>query len=191
MTSEPIRYCKECFAKQQEINKLRTELEFLRARLGAQRRSAKEGALEERQARCGGQKPGHAGHGRASVSEEEADRVERIALEMDTCPDCRKKLLSAGLESRTVTDLRPQRVEKVLLRLERKRCRECQRRWTARAPGVLPRGLYTNALLAHVAEQHYVHGIPLGVIERSNTPMRPVGAPTARMDTSGSLPLPN
>jgi transposase len=177
-----LRYCKECFQKQQIINALTVENERLKARLRAQERSAKEGAfgastpsskipikpnaLAERQARCGGLKPGHAGQGRTALSSEGADRVERVALEQKTCPDCGEKLLSAGLRSRTIADLRPQRVEKVLLRLERKRCPTCGRRWLARARGVMPRGLYSNALLAHVAEQHYLHGIPLGVIER-------------------------
>jgi ribosomal protein S27AE len=177
-----LRYCKECFRKQQIINKLTDENERLKARLRSQERSAKEGAfgastpsskipvkpnaLEERQARRGGLKPGHAGHGRTALSLEGADRVERVALERESCPDCGEKLLSAGLRSRTITDLRPQRVEKVLLRLERKRCPKCGRRWLASVRGVLPRGLYSNVLLAHVAEQHYLHGTPLGVIER-------------------------
>lgn len=177
-----LRYCKACFEKQQRINRLVEENEKLKARLRAQERSAREGAfgastpsskvpikpntLDERQARRGGQKPGHAGHGRAALSEEAADRSERVALSLDTCPDCGVKLVSAGLARRTLVDLRVQRVEKVLLRLERKRCPKCRRRWTARAPGVLPKGLYSNALVAHLCEQHYLHGIPLGVIER-------------------------
>jgi hypothetical protein len=175
-------YCKGCFEKQQIINRLTVENERLKAQLRAQERSSREGAfgastpsskipikantLGERQARRGGLKPGHAGHGRTALSEEAADRLERVALSRDTCPDCGVKLLSAGLVRRTVADLRVQRVEKVLLRLERKRCPKCKRRWTARAPGVLPKGMYTNALLSHLCEQHYLHGIPLGVIER-------------------------
>jgi len=177
-----LRDCKACFLKQQIINKLTVENERLRGRLRAQERSAREGAfgdstpsskipikpntLCERPARCGGLKRGHAGQGRTALSAEGADRVERIALEQENGPQCGEKLLSAGLRSRTVRDLRPQRVEKVLLRLERKRCPKCGRRWLARAKGVLPRMLYSNALLSHVAEQHYLHGIPLGVIER-------------------------
>jgi ribosomal protein S27AE len=177
-----LRYCKECFLKQQIINKLTVENERLKASLRFQERSAREGAfgastpsskipikpntLCERQALCGGLKRGHAGHGRTALSAEGADRVERIALEQENCPQCGEKLLSAGLRCRTITDLRAQRVEKVLLRLERKRCPKCGRRWLARARGVLPRGLYSNALLAHLAEQHYLHGTPLGVIER-------------------------
>ena len=177
-----LRYCPACLEKQQVINRLTVENERLKARLRAQERSAREGAfgsstpsskipikpntLEERQGRRGGLKPGHVGHGRTGLSEEAADRVERIALEQDTCPDCGEKLLSAGLHRRTIRDLRAQRVEKVVVRLERRRCPKCGRRFQARAPGVLPRGLYSNALLAQVAEQHYLHGIPLGVIER-------------------------
>jgi transposase len=177
-----LRYCKECLAKQQQINKLIVENERLRASLRAQKRSAREGpfgastpsskvplkpnTLSERQERRGGLKPGHVGHGRKALSEETSDRMERVELPQEICPDCGEKLLSAGLIRRTVTDLLAQRVEKVLLRLERKRCPKCGRRWTVRARGVLPRGLYTNALLAQVAEQHYLHGIPLGVIER-------------------------
>jgi transposase len=177
-----LRYCKPCFQKQQIINELTVENERLKAQLRSQERSAREGAfgastpsskipmkpntLAERQALCGGLKPGHAGHGRTSLSVEGADRAERVALDRKSCPDCGEKLLSAGLHRRTITDLRPPRVEKVLLRLERKRCPKCGRRWLARAPGVMPRGLYSNALLAHVAEQHYLHGTPMGVIER-------------------------
>lgn len=177
-----IRYCKERFAKQQIINKLARENEQLKARLYARERSAREGPFgastpsskipikpdtaDERPSQRGGRKAGHVGHGRAALSEEEADRVERIALERAACPECGEALVSAGLRRRTVIDLRPARVEKVVLRLEQKRCPTCRRRWTARAPGVLPRALYSNALLAHVAEQHYVHGAPMGVIER-------------------------
>ena len=177
-----LRYCKDCLRKQQIINELTVENERLKGKLRAQERSAREGAfgistpsskipikpntLCERQARCGGRKRGHAGQGRTTLSAEGADRVERVGMEQENCPDCGEKLLSAGLRSRTITDLRAQRVEKVLVRLERKRCPKCGRRWLARAKGVLPRMLYSNALLAHLSEQHYLHGTPLGVIER-------------------------
>ena len=99
-----LRYCKACFAKQQIINKLTVENERLKARLYARERSAREGpfgsstpsskipikpdTLDERQARCGGLNRGHVGHGRRGISEEAADRVERITLDRATCPDC-------------------------------------------------------------------------------------------------------
>jgi hypothetical protein len=36
----------------------------------------------------------------------------------------------------------------------------------ARAVWALPKGLYTNRLLAHTAVQHYVHGVPVGSVVR-------------------------
>ena len=89
-----------------------------------------------------------------------------MSLTGDHCPDCGAALRRHGWQRRTVVDLLPVKVEKILLLLERKRCPKCRRRFQARPPGVLPKSLYGNALLAHVAEQHYLHGIPLGVIER-------------------------
>jgi ribosomal protein S27AE len=177
-----LRYCKGCFEKQQQINELLEENARLKAQARSRERSVKEGAfgsstpsskipikantLSERQARCGGTKPGHPGHGREALREAEADRVERVALAQERCPECGVRLLSRGLQRRSVIDLQPVKVEKVLWRLERKRCPKCGRRFQARPRGVLPKSLYGNALLAHVAEGHYLHGIPLGVIER-------------------------
>ena len=89
-----------------------------------------------------------------------------MSLTGDHCPDCGADRRRHGWQRRTVVDLHPVKVEKILLLLERKRCPKCRRRFQARPPGVLPKSLYGNALLAHVAEQHYLHGIPLGVIER-------------------------
>jgi len=54
----------------------------------------------------------------------------------------------------------------VVYRLERKRCPQCRRLFTARPPGVLAKCLYSNALLTHVAVEHYVYGRPLGQIEK-------------------------
>ena len=65
-----------------------------------------------------------------------------------------------------MTDLKPPKVEKVLYRLERRICPKCGRRFAANAPGVLPKCLYSNAFLTHVAAQHYLWGVPLGRIEQ-------------------------
>ncbi len=177
-----LRYCKSCLKKQQRINQLVVENERLKARLYARERSAKEGpfgsatpsskvpfkanALSEPQERRGGGKPGHVGHGRQSIEEAEADLVESVEVETQTCPDCGVRLRSEGQRKRTVTELRPPEVMKVLYRLGRRVCPKCRRRFTARAPGVLPKCLYSNAFLTHVAVQHYLWGIPLGRIEQ-------------------------
>jgi transposase len=177
-----LYYCKACFEKQQRINKLERENEQLRAMLRYRKRSEKEGpfgsatpsskvpfkpnALSERQGRRGGGKEGHVGHGRRRVSEEQADRVESVEVETGACPECGTALRSGGVQLRAVTELTPPKVEKVLYRLERRVCPKCGRRFQARAPGVLPRCLYSNAFLAHVAAQHYLWGVPLGRIEQ-------------------------
>jgi len=172
-----LAYCRGCFEKQLEINRLKEEIERLKAKVRYQERTAKEGvfgsstpsakvplkpnALEERQARRGGGKAGHEGHGRGRVEAAEADRVERVAVP-DCCPDCGRTMESEGTDTRTVVEMEPVRVRRVLYRLERKRCPHCGRRVEARAPGVLPKALYGNALLTHVAVQHYVRGVTLG-----------------------------
>ena len=177
-----LRYCRACLEKQQTINRLTVENERLKAQVRAQERSAKQGpfgsgtpsaklpfkpnALSDRQARRGGGKPGHAGHGRRSVPQERADRVETLAVATAACPECGVALRSEGSRERTVTDLKPPKVEKVLYRLERRVCPRCGRRFAADAPGVLPKCLYSNAFLAHVATQHYLWGVPLGRIEQ-------------------------
>jgi hypothetical protein len=177
-----LYYCKGCFEKQQRINQLERENEQLRAMLRARKRSAEEGAfgsatpsskvpfkpdaLSERQARRGGGKAGHVGHGRAAVSAEQADRVESVSAGVDLCPTCGIPLRRESARKRTVIDLKPPKVEKVLYRLERRRCPKCRRWFAASAPGVLGRTLYSNAFLSHVAAQHYLWGVPLGRIEQ-------------------------
>lgn len=177
-----LRYCKACFQKQQRINKLEVDNARLRARLYARQRSAKEGpfgsatpsskvpfksnSLSEPRERRGGGQPGHVGHGRDRVEEAQADRVESVGVETPVCPDCGATLRSEGRRERTVIDLKAPKLERVLYRLERRVCPKCRRRFAARAPGVLPKCLYSNAFLNHVAVQHYVWGVPLGRIEQ-------------------------
>lgn len=175
-------FCKGCLEKQQRINELLEENERLRARLRAQKRSERESpfgsgtpsaklpfkpnALAERQERRGGGKAGHAGHGRRRVQEAESDRVETVTVETALCPECGVALRSEGSRLRAVTDLNPPKVEKILYRLERRQCPKCGRRFAARAPGVLPKDLYSNRFLVYVATQHYLWGAPLGRIAR-------------------------
>jgi len=58
------------------------------------------------------------------------------------------------------------KVEKVVYKLERKKCKGCKKIIQAKAPGVLPKNLYSNKLLAHIATEHYLNGVPLGHLER-------------------------
>jgi len=176
-----LTYCPECLRKQQRISGLEEENRCLKARLKYQERTASEGpfgsstpssqvpikpsALPERQARRGGARPGHAGHGRRRVAAPEADRVVQTPPPA-RCPKCGGTLTAKGVRERTVLDCRPIRVERIVYRLPRCRCRRCGASVETAAPGVLPKSVYGNGLLAHVAVQHYLYGATLGQLEK-------------------------
>ena len=176
-----LTYCTECLKKQQRINDLEEEMAALKGRLRHQERTAVEGpfgsstpsskvpikpsALPERQARRGGARPGHAGHGRQRIAAPEADRVVQTPPPA-RCPRCGGTLSARGVRERTVLDCRPIRVERILYRLPRCRCQRCGAAVETAAPGILPKSAYGNGLLAHVAVQHYLYGATLGQLEK-------------------------
>ena len=176
-----MMFCEECFKKQRKIDELEEKIVRLKAKIRRQDRTAKEGLFGSStpsskkplrpntsdgcKKRSGGGRPGHKGHGRSSVSEDDADRVERIAVDQ-TCPDCGSVLEYKDIKERTVIDCEPVRMQKILYRLELKRCPRCKKTTRARPPGVLPRCLYGNQLLSYVAVQHYIYGNTLGQIEK-------------------------
>ena len=124
-----MTYCKECLRKQQKINELEEEIACLKTKLRYQERTAKEGFFgsstpsskipvkpncqKQHHRNRGGGKPGHQGHGRASVCEEDADKVEKIHID-DTCPDCGSTLENKGTKTRTVMDCQPVKMKKLL-----------------------------------------------------------------------------
>ena len=174
-------YCAECFEKQCVIDRLTEENLRLKAQLKYQQRQATEGffgsatpsskkpvksntAPEERSKKGGG-KIGHKGHGRSSLAEAEADRIEQISIE-EFCPECGAPLEYKGTKNRSVVDCVPVRMQKILYKLEVGRCPRCKKKIGAHPPGVLPRCRYGNQLLAHVAVQHFIWGNTLGQIEK-------------------------
>jgi transposase len=173
-------YCPKCLEKEREIYDLKAEIVRLKAQLRYRERTAQEGffgsstpsskvpvkanARPEDRRRRGGARRGHRGHGRASFSVDEADRVETVRVG-ERCPHCRAALESRGFRARSVLDLPPVKAQKVILRLERRRCPRCRRILEAKAPPVLPRCLLSTRLMAHVAVQHYGYGAPLGRLE--------------------------
>jgi len=176
-----FRYCRGCLDKQRQIDELKAELVRVKARLRYQERTAREGpfgsstpsaripikasSLPERQQRRGGGKPGHPGHGRQAVAVDAGEPAETIRLP-DACPHCGARLQILGSKRRALIDCQPIRMIRRVLRLQRKRCPRCRRVFQAHAPGVFPKSLYGNQLLAHVAVQHYVYGVTLGQLER-------------------------
>ena len=173
-------YCKQCLEKQREIDELKEKVASLQAKRRYQERTAEEGFFGSSTPSAkvpvkpnrsphprprGGGKVGHAGHGRSRIDPEQADRIETISV-AKVCPACGGALEAQGSRSRTVIDCQPVRVQKVLYQLQRQRCTQCHKLVTAKAPGVLPKGLYSNRLLTYVAVHHYLHGHTLGQIER-------------------------
>lgn len=176
-----LHYCPNCFAMQQENNRLRERIRHLEGQLKYQQRQVTEGpfgsstpsskiaikpsSLPERQAKTGGGKHGHKGSGRKVVPEDQADRVVDVAGP-DCCPDCGGALEDKGPRTRTVLEAQSVRVERIVYRLARKRCRHCGKTVQPSAPGVLPKSQYGNGLLTYLATQHYLYGTTLGQLEK-------------------------
>jgi transposase len=174
----PRILCRECVRKQEEIFRLREEIKRLQAKLRYQQRTQQEGYFgsstpsskkpvkantkAENQHKPGGARHGHPGAGRTSVTEAQADVIENIDYEPMRCPDCGVALHQMGRRNRSVFELEPPQVKKIIYRLQRARCPVCRRVFSSKAPGVLPKFLLSNQLLAHVASEHYLHNVPLG-----------------------------
>jgi transposase len=171
-----INPCPVCHEKQEEINRLRDEIICLKDRLRHRERTQKEGFFgsstpssqkpvkvnaQEKPKKPRGAKNGHEGFGRKALTFAEADQVERVETG-EMCPECGNPLEAKGDEHRSVLDSRPVKAEKILYLLEKKWCRRCGKTFRAEPPGVLPKNLYGNQLMANAAVMHYLHGIPVG-----------------------------
>jgi transposase len=160
---------------------LEEEVRLLKDRIRYQERTAKEGpfgsstpsskvpvkpsSLSDLQARKGGGRAGHPGHGRVAVPAAQADRVVDVPAP-ERCPDCGGLLEDKGPRERTVYDAQPVEVVTVVYRLGRKRCPHCGKTVQAQPPGVLPKCQYSTSLLTHVGVQHYLYGVTLGQLEK-------------------------
>ncbi len=185
-------YCKSCFEKQCKIDELTEEVKRLKARLNYLERKGQEGyfgsstpssqvplksnSLMENQGKRGGAEPGHRGHGRRTFDGSEADRVVRVESEVgDRCPRCGGPLEDKGMENRCVIDIPPLKAERILYELPKRYCPRCQKSYQPPAPGVLPRSLYGNQLVATISTMHYLHGIPMGrIIEQIDIGLGPL-----------------
>jgi len=173
--------CMECYKKQLRINELEEENQQLKGKLRYQERTSNEGpfksstpssripvkanSLPERQAKKGGARVGHKGHGRSVVAKDRADREEIVVMDR-ICPQCRAEMTYQGTQSRSVIDYERGRLERVLYEQEVCRCPRCRKVYTGKPPGVLPRSQYGNGLLTHVAVEHYLWGRTLGQLEQ-------------------------
>lgn len=174
-----VNGCPVCLQKQRRIDELEEENKSLRAKLRYQERREEDGffgsstpsskrplkpntELKEKKPR--GARPGHKGVGRASHDEETADRIVNVPADTERCPDCGGDLEKKGWAERSVIDTPRQKPEKITFRLAKRYCPHCRRTVTPHAPGVLPKSLYGNQLIADAVEMHYLHGVPMGRI---------------------------
>jgi transposase len=169
--------CQSCLDKQREIDRLKEELQRLRIQLSKQKRNDKAGffgsstpssqlplkanSTDVASAKRGGAKPGHKGRGRKKHSPDEIDQIREISTP-PICSTCQVSLLSKGYRQRSVLDIDPVTVRKVLYRLQRKVCPSCGVEVTATPKDVLPKALLSNQLLAEIVDSHYLQGMPLG-----------------------------
>lgn len=172
-----VNDCPFCLEKQREIDRLKEENVLLKQRLSYRERKDKEGFFgsstpssqqpvkgnTEDEKKSRGAKIGHKGFGRKGFSVSEADRVERVDAHVgEMCPFCGGRLEDKGEEARSVLDIHPVKAERVLYLQKKKWCRRCGKSFRGEVPGVLPRNLYSNQLMATATTMHYLHGIPLG-----------------------------
>lgn len=174
-----VNGCPVCLHKQLRIDELEEEVKNLRAKLRYRERQGEEGFFgsstpsakrplkpnsEQKENKPRGARPGHKGAGRTSHDDETADRKVDVAPERETCPDCGTQLEKKGWAERSVIDTPRQKPEKITFRLAKRYCPQCRRTVTPQAPGVLPKSLYGNQLIADSVEMHYLHGVPMGRI---------------------------
>jgi len=174
-----VNTCPGCLEKQRRIDALEGEIVRLNSRLRYQQRKATEGffgsstpsskrpvkvdtqAKEQKKPR--GARPGHKGTGRRCFDQTEADRVVEVSGALpQQCPKCGGALVDKGVVRRNVVDSQPVKAERILYLLAKKHCEHCQITFQAEAPGVLPKSLYGNQLIANAAAMHYLHGVPMG-----------------------------
>lgn len=175
-----FKYCPECLNKQREIDYLKEENQRLKQRLRYNDRKEQEGFFgsstpsakipvkantPEKESKPKGAQQGHKGYGRKTITESDADHIETIESSRgDICPNCGNPLTEKGFVDRIVFDSRPLKMQRILYRLPKKYCTHCRKTFQPSVPGVLPKGLYGNQLIATVSAMHYLHGVPMGRI---------------------------
>jgi transposase len=174
-----VNDCPVCLHKQRRIDELEEAIKSLRAKLHYQERQGQEGFFgsstpssklpikpntEPKEKKSRGARPGHTGAGRTSHDHETTDRTVDVHPESETCPECGADLEKKDWAERSVIDTPRQKPEKITFRLGKRYCPHCRRTVTPQAPGVLPKSLYGNQLIADAVEMHYLHGVPMGRI---------------------------
>ncbi len=92
------------------------------------------------------------GNGRKKHCPEEVDEIREVSVPR-ICSTCKADLLSKGYRQRSVLDIDPVTVRKVLYR---KVCPSCGVEVTATVKDALSGSLLSNQLMAEVVDSHYL-----------------------------------
>jgi transposase len=159
--------------KQRRIDELEDEVKRLRVALGREQRKAQDGFFgsstpsskrpvkkdrEKSEGKPKGARPGHTGHGRKGHEEGASDRIVDVPA-MELCPECGKSLVKKGVEKRSVLDTPSLKPERVTFSLHKRYCPSCRKSFTPQPPGVLPKSLFGNQLIANALTMHYLDGV--------------------------------
>lgn len=177
-----INDCSHCLEKQREIDDLKEENARLRAKLNQQQRRVRDGAFglstpsskipikpnsEKKDKKPKGARLGHTGNGRKDFNKEPVDNVVEVESQFETCPECGRDMEKKGLQERSVIESASHKPEKILFLLPKRYCNHCRRSFTPQPPGVLPKSLYGNQLIADAITMYYLHGLPMGRISNA------------------------
>ena len=174
-----INSCPECLKKQRQIDALKEENQRLKQKLRYRERKDKEGFFgsstpsskiplkpnrpEKEGRKPKGARPGHFGRGRPGPDLVQGKQFNAVVPSLgDLCPQCGSPFVDKGYTERLVMESHPLRAEPLIYWLPKRYCPKCRRTFQPSAPGVLPKNLYGNQLMANAAVMHYLHGIPLG-----------------------------
>jgi len=69
--------------------------------------------------------------------------------------------MKKGIEHRSVVDIPLVKPEKISFNLHKRYCPDCRKSFTSQPPGVLPKSLFGNRLIAKAVTMHYLHGVPI------------------------------
>jgi len=179
LLDENLRLRTENGDLKEENRRPKAEVARLRGEMNAEVRTAKErpfgndtpsskvnfkpSADGKRVRRNGGGVSGHDGHGRWTVTADEAD--EDVALPRpERCGVCGGGLVDFGREGRAVRVAVPAHYRTLHYTVMKGWRPACRRVETARVPGVLPKFAASNTLLARNVMDRFVYGMTAGTI---------------------------
>lgn len=123
-------------------------------------------ATAANQAKKGGARAGHAGHGRKDFTESEADEVIQLNAAHAPCLCGKGRWLPNGFQEHCVVERVPAKEKRLFFLKPESICSNCGQTAVEDTPSVTRGGLYGNTMVAHMLSEHYLHGLTAGSVCR-------------------------